>query len=183
MVLLSGASVQGIGTPPTPRRADPGPPRPPENPHAPTGGESRTPDKRPRDLAAARAARRGSEGPPRGRGERSQSRDHRQPRPGGGQGARAWGSRAPTATRGGGRTHAGSAAATGGWGGPARTAVCTWGDGGARRSLRQTPAAERGKSLFRLIDERPSDRRSPGRNPGPQGAFEVSMINVSCNSH
>ena len=31
--------------------------------------------------------------------------------------------------------------------------------------------------------KRPSDRRGPGRNPGPQGAFEVSMINVSCNSH
>ena len=28
-----------------------------------------------------------------------------------------------------------------------------------------------------------SDRRSPGMDPGPQGAFEVSMINVSCNSH
>ncbi|KAK2873300.1 hypothetical protein Q8A73_024523 [Channa argus] len=25
--------------------------------------------------------------------------------------------------------------------------------------------------------KRPSDRRSPGRNPGPQSAFEVSMIN------
>lgn len=36
---------------------------------------------------------------------------------------------------------------------------------------------------LRLIAKRPSDRRSPGRNPGPQGAFEVSMINVSCNSH
>ena len=36
---------------------------------------------------------------------------------------------------------------------------------------------------FRLMTKRPSDRRSPGRNPGPQGAFEVSMINVSCNSH
>ena len=35
----------------------------------------------------------------------------------------------------------------------------------------------------RLTFKRPSDRRSPGRNPGPQGAFEVSMINVSCNSH
>lgn len=36
---------------------------------------------------------------------------------------------------------------------------------------------------LRLIAKRRSDRRSPGRNPGPQGAFEVSMINVSCNSH
>lgn len=35
----------------------------------------------------------------------------------------------------------------------------------------------------RPTEERPSDRRGPGRNPGPQGAFEVSMINVSCNSH
>ncbi|KAJ1166708.1 hypothetical protein NDU88_007105 [Pleurodeles waltl] len=38
------------------------------------------------------------------------------------------------------------------------------------------------KAPGRLTIERPSDRRSPGRNPGPQGAFEVSMINVSCNS-
>ena len=38
-------------------------------------------------------------------------------------------------------------------------------------------------SEVRLIDKRPSDRRSPGRNPGPQSAFKVSMINVSCNSH
>ena len=37
--------------------------------------------------------------------------------------------------------------------------------------------------LFRCIRERLSDRRSPGRNPGPQDAFEVSMISVSCNSH
>lgn len=36
---------------------------------------------------------------------------------------------------------------------------------------------------LRVMEKRPSDRRSPGRNPGPQGAFEVSMINVSCNSH
>lgn len=35
----------------------------------------------------------------------------------------------------------------------------------------------------RLIFKRPSDRRSPGKNPGPQSAFKVSMINVSCNSH
>lgn len=56
----------------------------------------------------------------------------------------------------------------------------------ATRRLRQPqPRRKRGAGapLFRLIDERPSDRRSPGRNPGPQGAFEVSMINVSCNSH
>lgn len=42
----------------------------------------------------------------------------------------------------------------------------------------------RGKAArSRVMAKRPSDRRSPGRNPGPQGAFEVSMINVSCNSH
>ena len=41
----------------------------------------------------------------------------------------------------------------------------------------------RGTREFRLISKRPSARRSPGKNPGPQGAFEVSMINVSCNSH
>lgn len=41
----------------------------------------------------------------------------------------------------------------------------------------------RGGGGSRLMAKRPSDRRSPGRNPGPQGAFEVSMINVSCNSH
>lgn len=60
-----------------------------------------------------------------------------------------------------------------------------------RSALRGTKAAERRLRLpqprkrgrFRLMAKRPSDRRSPGRNPGPQGAFEVSMINVSCNSH
>ncbi|KAJ1175584.1 hypothetical protein NDU88_000871 [Pleurodeles waltl] len=40
-----------------------------------------------------------------------------------------------------------------------------------------------GKAQGQLTIKRPSDRRSPGRNPGPQGAFEVLMINVSCNSH
>ncbi|KAJ1116533.1 hypothetical protein NDU88_004743 [Pleurodeles waltl] len=45
------------------------------------------------------------------------------------------------------------------------------------------PSRALGKAPGRLTIERPSDRRSPGRNPGPQGAFEVSMINVSCNSH
>lgn len=47
------------------------------------------------------------------------------------------------------------------------------------------PAAPEGprRAPGRLMFKRPSDRRSPGRNPGPQGAFEVSMINVSCNSH
>ena len=43
------------------------------------------------------------------------------------------------------------------------------------------PAAETRR--FRLMTKRPSDRRSPRRNLGPQSAFEVSMINVSCNSH
>lgn len=59
-----------------------------------------------------------------------------------------------------------------------------------RSALRGTKATDacdcpsRGKrERFRLMAKRPSDRRSPGRNPGPQGAFEVSMINVSCNSH
>lgn len=34
------------------------------------------------------------------------------------------------------------------------------------------------------MNGRPSDRRGPGKElPGPQCAFEVSMINVSCNSH
>lgn len=57
--------------------------------------------------------------------------------------------------------------------------VCTWGDEGSRLRLPQP----RKRGGFRLMAKRPSDRRSPGRNPGPQGAFEVSMINVSCNSH
>lgn len=59
-----------------------------------------------------------------------------------------------------------------------------------RSALRGTKAPRgacdgpsRGSGSFRLMAKRPSDRRSPGRNPGPQGAFEVSMINVSCNSH
>ena len=60
--------------------------------------------------------------------------------------------------------------------------------GGRRRPKppATAPAAEErgpGASLIRLMTKRPSDRRGPGRNPGPQGAFEVSMINVSCNSH
>lgn len=56
--------------------------------------------------------------------------------------------------------------------------------GGRRRlgRLRRFPSRGRRERL-RLMAKRPSDRRSPGRNPGPQGAFEVSMINVSCNSH
>ena len=60
-----------------------------------------------------------------------------------------------------------------------------------RSALRGTKATRgacdrpqpRRRGGLRLMAKRPSDRRSPGRNPGPQGAFEVSMINVSCNSH
>ena len=58
--------------------------------------------------------------------------------------------------------------------------VCAWGDEGAPGAC---DCPGRGSVCFRLMTKRPSDRRSPGRNPGPQGAFEVSMINVSCNSH
>ena len=57
---------------------------------------------------------------------------------------------------------------------------------GGRRRPRPpaTPQPRRTRErVLRLMAKRPSDRRSPGRNPGPQGAFEVSMINVSCNSH
>ena len=61
--------------------------------------------------------------------------------------------------------------------------VCTWGDEGARACDKAPAAGEHGGPASRWIDKRPSDRRSPGRNPGPQGAFEMSMINVSCNSH
>ena len=51
-------------------------------------------------------------------------------------------------------------------------------------ALRQPqPRVRTGGGPTRSIVKRPSDRRSPGKNPGPQGAFEVSMINVSCNSH
>ena len=61
--------------------------------------------------------------------------------------------------------------------------VCTWGDEGpAPEGCLRLPQPRRRGGL-RLMAKRPSDRRSPGRNPGPQGAFEVSMINVSCNSH
>lgn len=62
--------------------------------------------------------------------------------------------------------------------------VCIWGDEGgkAEASPATAPAAGTTGGL-RVMEKRPSDRRSPGRNPGPQGAFEVSMINVSCNSH
>ena len=61
--------------------------------------------------------------------------------------------------------------------------------GGTKAAEAACDCPSRGKEgnessfLFRWMTKRPSDRRSPGRNPGPQGAFEVSMINVSCNSH
>lgn len=58
--------------------------------------------------------------------------------------------------------------------------------GGRRRRSACDCPSRGGKArapFSRLMAKRPSDRRSPGRNPGPQGAFEVSMINVSCNSH
>lgn len=54
---------------------------------------------------------------------------------------------------------------------------------GTKALLRLRLPQPRKRGGFRLMAKRPSDRRSPGRNPGPQGAFEVSMINVSCNSH
>ncbi|KAJ1140299.1 hypothetical protein NDU88_006656 [Pleurodeles waltl] len=46
----------------------------------------------------------------------------------------------------------------------------SWGDEGSGATLRR-PQPRPGKSPGRLTIERPSDRRSPGRNPGPQGAF------------
>lgn len=49
--------------------------------------------------------------------------------------------------------------------------------------LRNPSRALRRQGEVRLIVKRPSDRRGPGKNPGPQSAFKVSMINVSCNSH
>ncbi|KAF6734098.1 hypothetical protein FQA47_011501 [Oryzias melastigma] len=60
-----------------------------------------------------------------------------------------------------------------------RSASCD----GPSRGATPRPSASGSGGEPRLIAKRPSDRRSPGRNPGPQGAFEVSMINVSCNSH
>ncbi|RXN15001.1 hypothetical protein ROHU_028323 [Labeo rohita] len=41
-----------------------------------------------------------------------------------------------------------------------------------------TSAPAAGTRRPRSIGKRPSDRRGPGRDPGPQSAFEVSMINV-----
>lgn len=79
---------------------------------------------------------------------------------------------------------------TGGGGRAGRPARAPPNRASQRSALRGTKATDacdcpsRGKrERFRLMAKRPSDRRSPGRNPGPQGAFEVSMINVSCNSH
>ena len=60
--------------------------------------------------------------------------------------------------------------------------VCASGDEGGPGPPAKSPQ-QREAEASRLMAKRPSDRRSPGRNPGPQGAFEVSMINVSCNSH
>ena len=50
----------------------------------------------------------------------------------------------------------------------------------AREGLRHP---SRGGASPPIDYKRPSDGRSPGMDPGPQGAFEMSMINVSCNSH
>ena len=61
--------------------------------------------------------------------------------------------------------------------------------GAASRSALQGTKAKglrrpsRGGASPPIDRKRPSDGRSPGMDPGPQGAFEVSMINVSCNSH
>ena len=45
-----------------------------------------------------------------------------------------------------------------------------------RTATRQAPGND-------WLTFRPSDRRGPGNNPRPQYAFEMSMFNVSCNSH
>jgi hypothetical protein len=44
-------------------------------------------------------------------------------------------------------------------------------------------ATPRAQASLRLICNRPSDRRGPGKAPRPQCAFKMSMFNVSCNSH
>lgn len=117
-----------------------------------------------------------------------------------GAGLGAFRPRAPDAPRPGGETRRGPSAraagegitgsrAGGRSGAPSRGgetarpgAVCLWEDEGASlRASRRGPAA--GGRRVRSMGKRPSDRRGPGRNPGPQCAFEVSMINVSCNSH
>ncbi|KAK2813549.1 hypothetical protein Q5P01_000767 [Channa striata] len=100
---------------------------------------------------------------------------------------------APTSSgpTGGGRTGGGKAdGEEGGGAGQARAHRAHVDDGhprglhlgGRRRGVPATAPAAGGRAS-RLMAKRPSDRRSPGRNPGPQSAFEVSMINVSCNSH
>ena len=61
-----------------------------------------------------------------------------------------------------------------------RLSVRISGDEGPERPATPQPRRTRSPPIDR---KRPSDRRSPGMDPGPQGAFEVSMINVSCNSH
>ena len=60
-----------------------------------------------------------------------------------------------------------------------RLSVCTSGDEGSGEPATPQPR----KTSLPIDRKRPSDGRSPGMDPGPQGAFEVSMINVSCNSH
>lgn len=59
--------------------------------------------------------------------------------------------------------------------------VCTSGTGAAlRRPTTPQPRITRGLP----IDGKATLRQAwPQENLGPQGAFEVSMINVSCNSH
>ena len=51
------------------------------------------------------------------------------------------------------------------------------------RQLRASRPGDRRRDRPRTNCRRPSDRRGPERDPGPQCAFEVSMIDVSCNSH
>lgn len=56
--------------------------------------------------------------------------------------------------------------------------------GGRSVSAPGPPAPrEEGARRTRLQVHRPSDRRGPGSEPGPQYAFKMSMFNVSCNSH
>ncbi|KAK7881341.1 hypothetical protein WMY93_029750 [Mugilogobius chulae] len=52
----------------------------------------------------------------------------------------------------------------------------------ARRRAWRWPRCDspnRGRVNSRLMAKRPSDRRSPGRNPGPQGAFEIHPRNLT----
>ena len=61
--------------------------------------------------------------------------------------------------------------------------VCTSGDGARVSAATPQPRRAAREERPPIDCNRPSDRRSPGMDPGPQGAFEGSMINVSCNSH